>query len=309
MTELRLLIVEDEDDYRKSFIETIKNVWSDIRVHPLARQYTKLVIEEANTTEGAKRLIKMQKEAFDLFILDISVKLTAVKSPERTVRQDNGLLLVEFADSEGKKPKTVICLSSGRDPVISSSGSDITDEVNSDLGEDYLKEFLPIDRFKCLHKGIGTFSASDRLASYLKKEKRVGLTALPNMLYLLLESYPFTVIYKGMDSKGLPIIYLYSSTKNREFPIDKRKTRLFLYFTCINENCTINLNELVTNNISKSTDSAQTEVGRIKDDLGETTGFDKNYIATYLVKTIHGQGYKVIAQYEDHSSRPNDVIS
>jgi len=292
ITKLRVLIVEDDGILLDSLVRTVSiRVWTEIR-NDENNPYDGITVEKAETAHEAKRLI-MDQEQFDLFILDLCI-------PNQTARRTgtyNGLHLIHYSDGQGKKPKAAISLTTA-------TGEGISDEVNSDMGRDYLQQYFHQDNILCLHKGATSFSATDRLFNHLT----MMTASVPKILKLLLPHRPFTISFMGMNSEGIPIINLYSSHReDRKDPykdpylITEENDRQFLYFGYQHPGDIISAQNFAQCfGIVERNNSVY--ANRFRARLCKITKFHESYIKTYLFSTVHGQGFKLLANYRDESS-------
>ena len=150
MTNLRVLVVEDSSSLVGFLVRTVSDVWESIRSYE-NNPYSGIEVEKAKTEREAKDLIRDQAP-FDLFILDLCIPKEINSQTGEITGTYNGLHLIAFADNKGRKPKSAISLTTA-------TGEGIPDEVNSDMGRDYLEGYFHKDNFVCLHKGRDDNSA------------------------------------------------------------------------------------------------------------------------------------------------------
>jgi len=285
MSDLRILVVEDDLELLKMIVDSLSNKKKQIWANILRSQYNKfddLIVSSAPTITAAQSLIKGHPR-FHLFILDISVK-----AGESSAIQGNGLELIRYAISVEKKPSAIVSLTG----------------TSMDAGRNTIQQYYKESSYACLSKFSNPQDTVNGFVNYLTQEVQTNELSMPRILSLCLPQGRVTIIFGGMEA-NVPIIKLRFSEIAQAFTVNHERSRIFLYHLgwvasnhIIKYEHVAELLGMKTKKgiISKDQNAVSSEISKIGDaiikliDLGD----DKDFVKKYIFSNYRGVGYRLV---------------
>jgi len=280
MPNLRILAVEDDRVLLGMIANSLSSnerelVWASI-LGSQHNQFDDLIVSTAPTIDVAQKLISNHPR-FHLFILDISVK-----NSDSSMMQGNGLELISYAISAGKKPSAIVSLTG----------------TSMDAGRSTIREYYQESSYDCLSKFSNHQDTVDGFVKYLTQEVQINGFAMPKILSLSLQQGRMTIIWDRSERSTLPIIKLRFSEIDQTYTVNDKRSRQFLhYLGWVDSNRQIsdeNVAELF--DISRDRNTISSAVSRIREAIINLIGLgvDKDFVDKYIFDKYRKEGFKLV---------------
>jgi CheY-like chemotaxis protein len=269
---IRILVVEDDPNLVKEMQSQLElKLRSLVSEH--GYEFSELIVNVQSTIKAAKYIIKVN-EKFHLFVLDVSVKAESDKN-----LQGNGLTLIEYAISEGKKPNAVV--------VLTSCDDDARKKGGSDLGRAIVGKFYHPRSHESLFKNVSASRTLADLVAFLSEKINVEGKKYSRLISLVMFQAFFTISH--LENDGIEVRF---SGYTEPYPPSNDRVRKFLLFLAqrklLSETDVIND---VCDGVGDR-DVAQSEVSRIRKHLVDDGHFRKEDIKESLFYKTR-EGYRL----------------